>query len=160
MPWLGGCYLCSSTIICWLPTNYLNSGNETHPSVTSPVTSCQCTKGASCETVPANNRRIILYNNERIAVHFWSEIINGTHCYAPQSHLAKLLEKKLGRKLCRMAVQRHWIWFLLVCRMPEQQFVIISRTDKGKNWTYCDSRVVPSLFVHWYSANLICCHTS
>lgn len=110
---LGECNWCSSAVICWLPTNYLNSGNETHPSVISPVTSSRCTKGASCETVLiANNRGSVPYKNERIAVRFWLKIINGTGCCAVQSHLAKLLEKKLGRKLSRRAVQRHRIQFL------------------------------------------------
>lgn len=110
---LEGCYWCSSAIICWLLSNYLNSGNEAHPSVISPVTSPWCTKGASCETVLIVNRReIVLCNNERIAVHFRLEAINGADCCAVWSHLAELLEKKLVRKLPRRAVQSHQIRFL------------------------------------------------
>lgn len=47
---LGGCYWCSSAIICWLPANYLDLGNEAHTSVISPVTRAQCIKPAPCET--------------------------------------------------------------------------------------------------------------
>ena len=148
---LGGCYWCSSAIICWLPTNYLNSGNETHPWVISPVTSSRGTKGASCETVLiANNRGIVLYNDERIAVHFWLEIINGTDCCAVQSHLAKLLREGTWQKtLQKGKAKTSDLIPLLVCRMPEQQFVMICRTGKGRNWLYCDSRVTPSLSVYW-----------
>lgn len=110
---LEGCYWCCSAVICWLLSNYSNSGNEAHPSVVSPVTSPWCTKGASCETVLIVNRReIVLSNNERIAAHFRLEVINGAGCSAVWSHLAELLEKKLVRKLSRRAVQRHQIWFL------------------------------------------------
>lgn len=109
---LEGCYWCSSAIICWLLSNYMNSGNEAHPSFIFPVTSPWCTKGTSCETVLIVNRReIVLCNNERIAVHFRLEVINEAGCCAVWSHLAELL-KKLVRKLCRRAVQRHQIWFL------------------------------------------------
>lgn len=109
---LEGCYWCSSAIICWLLSNYLNSGNEAHPSVISPVTSPWCTKGTSCETVVIVNRReIVLSNNERIAVHFRLEVINEADCCAVWSHLAELLEKKLVKKLSRRAVQRRQIWF-------------------------------------------------
>lgn len=109
---LEGCYWCSSGVICWLLSNYLNSGNEAHPSVISPVTRPWCTKGTSCETVVIVNRReIVLSNKERIAVHFRLEVINEADCCAVWSHLAELLEKKLVRKLSRRAVQRRQIWF-------------------------------------------------
>lgn len=87
---LEGCYWCSSAIICWLLSNYLDSGNEAHPSVISPVTSAWCTKGASCETVVIVKRRgIVLSDNERIAVHFRLEVINEADCCAVWSHLER-----------------------------------------------------------------------
>lgn len=104
-------------LLCWLLSNYLNSGNEAHPSVISPVTSPWCTKGASRETIVLSTGEK-LFDSERIAVHFRLEVINEADCCAVWSHLADLSENKLVRKQ-KGSARASGLSPLLVCRVPE-----------------------------------------
>lgn len=137
---LEGCYWCSSAIIYWLLSSYLNSGNEAHPSVISAITSPWCTKGASCETIAIVKRReIVLSNNERIAVHFRLEILKQTAVLCGVTWLSywrRNLSENSPEGQCKdirsdpsRSLQGAWTAFC-----PHLQ-------NRQEDWPCCDSRV-------------------